>query len=94
MRVEWTEAAIQDLQSVRRYIAYDSAAAANRVVKKILNAAQHLSEQPSIGRQGRVLHTRELIIPKTPYVVPYRVKNSVVEILRVFHGAMEWPEEF
>jgi toxin ParE1/3/4 len=45
------------------------------------------------GRPGRWPGTRELIIPGTPYIVPYRVKGPVVEILRVFHGARRWPDE-
>ncbi len=46
-----------------------------------------------MGRPGRVLGTRELIVSSAPYIVPYRVKNNFIEILRVLHVAMEWPEE-
>jgi plasmid stabilization system protein ParE len=38
--------------------------------------------------------TRELVVANTPYLVPYRVRNNVVEILRVFHGARKWPQKF
>ena len=27
-------------------------------------------------------------------IIPYRVNHMTIEILRVFHGAMQWPEEF
>jgi plasmid stabilization system protein ParE len=37
-------------------------------------------------RNGRVPGTRELVIPKTPYIVPYRVRHSTIEIARVYHA--------
>ena len=40
-----------------------------------------------MGRSGRVSGTRELVIPKTPFVVPYRLQRNVIQILRVYHGA-------
>jgi plasmid stabilization system protein ParE len=48
---------------------------------------EQLRDFPAMGRPGRVAGTRELVIPGKPYVVPYRVKESVIEILRVFHTA-------
>jgi toxin ParE1/3/4 len=53
-----------------------------------------LAEHPAMGRSGRVPGTRELIITGTPYLIPYRVKGKVVEILRVFHGSRRWPSGF
>jgi toxin ParE1/3/4 len=35
-----------------------------------------------------------LVVANTPYLVPYRVRNNVVEILRVFQGARKWPQKF
>lgn len=94
MIIKWLDDAVNDIQALRHYIAHDDAAAARRVVKKILQTIEILSAQPEIGRQGRIVNTRELIISDTPYIVPYRVKNNAIEILRVFHCAMQWPEDF
>jgi toxin ParE1/3/4 len=44
-----------------------------------------------MGRPGRVPGTREFVIARTPYVVPYRVRGDAIEILRVYHGARLWP---
>jgi toxin ParE1/3/4 len=93
MIIKWLDDAINDLQALRQYIAKDKPPAANRVAKQILKAVDLLSDQPAMGRPGRVLGTRELIISSVPYIVPYRVKNSSIEILRVLHVAMEWPSE-
>lgn len=94
MRVKWLDDAIDDLQSLRDYIATENPAAANNIAKRILKAVTLLSEQPNIGRQGRVPHTREFIISSTPFIIPYRMKNNIIEILRVLHCAMQWPSDF
>lgn len=93
MIIRWLDDAVTDLQSLRHYIAQDNAVAAIKVVKKILHSVEALSEQPGIGRPGRVVNTRELVISGTPYIIPYRVKDNTIEILRVFHNAMQWPED-
>lgn len=92
MIIYWLEDAIRDLQHLRHYIAQDNKNAAKKIVKKIMHSTELLIEQPGMGRPGRVLNTRELVISDTPYIVPYRVKNEVIEILRVFHSSMRWPE--
>jgi toxin ParE1/3/4 len=51
-----------------------------------------LTDTPEIGRPGRVEGTREPIVPRTPYIVD-SVEGEMVTILRVLHGAQEWPEE-
>jgi toxin ParE1/3/4 len=91
----WSPEAIDDLASLRAYIAEDSPAAAQRVVLHILHDVEALlSEHPAMGRPGRVPETRELVIPDTPFVVPYRVQDRTIQVLRVFHTARRWPETF
>ncbi len=94
MKITWLEDAVYDLRELRCYIAKDNVIAANQVAQRILTSIEILSEQPEMGRGGRVPHTRELIVPGTPYIIPYKVKGNSIEILRVYHCAMEWPEEF
>ena len=91
MKIIWLDCAIDDLRALRRYIAKDNHTAALRIAKKIVDSVDVLSEQPGIGRQGRISHTRELIITATPYIVPYRVKSHKLEVLRVLHASMQWP---
>ena len=93
MEIRWLEDALADVTEIYRYIAADNPRAAARVVERIQAAIRLLAELPHRGRPGRWAGTRELIIPGTLYIVPYRVKGDLVEILRVFHGARRWPEE-
>ena len=36
--------------------------------------------------------TRKLIIPDTPYIVPYRVRGTIIEIVGVYHTSRRWPD--
>ena len=95
MTILWSPEAIDDLMSLRAYVADDNPAAARRVVLHIMHNIEQLpSDNPQMGRPGRVPGTRELVIPRTPFVVPYRLKSDIIQILRVYHGARRWPESF
>ena len=93
MRIEWLLEAGQDLVEIRNFISTDRLGAAAQVAKRILDTVAYLREHPEIGRVGRIPGTRELIIPGLPYIVPYRVKNAVIQILGVLHTSQEWPKE-
>jgi plasmid stabilization system protein ParE len=94
MRVRWLRKALRNLDDEAAYIATDNAAAARLVVKRVLDAVSSLAEQPGLGRPGRVPSTRELIVAKTRYIVPYRVRGDTVEILRVFHTSRRLPDRW
>lgn len=94
MRVRWLRKALANLDEEAEYIAKDNPAAAGRLVLRILAEAELLRDNPPMGRAGRVPGTRELVVAGTPYIVPYRVRDELVEILRVLHGARKWPGKF
>jgi len=95
MIVVWSPAAIADLTQLRTYIGEDDPSAAQQVALHIAhNVETLLPANPQIGRPGRVPGTRELVIPKTPFIVPYRIVDGTIEVLRVYHGARRWPERF
>jgi len=95
MKIAWSPAAIEDLISLRAYIAEDNPAAARRTVQHIVESIEQLlPDNPRIGRAGRVPGTRELVIPRSPYIVPYRLQRTTIQILRVYHAARRWPDSF
>ena len=95
MKIAWSPEAIEDLVSLRAYIAEDNPAAAHRTVLHIIaSIEQLLPHNPRIGRAGRVPGTRELVIPRSPYIVPYRLQRTTIQILRVYHAARRWPDSF
>ena len=93
MNIIWSPEAIEDLISLRAYITENDPDAARRVVLHIVqNIEQLLLDHPHMGRTGRLPGIRELVIPKTPFVIPYRLQRSAIQILRVYHGAQRWPD--
>jgi toxin ParE1/3/4 len=92
MTVRWTPTSLRDLDSLHSYISQDNATAALAVVETLLKGIAALTRNPEMGRAGRVTGTRELVI--APYVIAYRSRKSVVEILGIIHGARRWPDAF
>ena len=91
MKIVWTRRAIRHLVSLREYIEKDSEQNAALVAKRFLEAVDLLQTQPYMGRPGRVLGTRELVAPGTPYIIPYRIRRERLELIAVFHGRQKWP---
>jgi toxin ParE1/3/4 len=68
--------------------------AIRHVAKRILDSIDLLKSQPDMGRPGRVLGTRELVIPGIPDIIPYRVQRGRLELIAIFHGRQKWPPKF
>ena len=49
-RVEWSPAALTDVEAIASYISRDSVAYAAAVVKRILDSTRNLTKFPFIGR--------------------------------------------
>ncbi|MFZ4499506.1 MAG: type II toxin-antitoxin system RelE/ParE family toxin [Burkholderiales bacterium] len=91
MRLRWLRRALENLDAEAAYIAQEDPAAARLVVQRILTAVRLLATQPALGCPGRVAGTRELVVPRTRYLVPYRARGQTVEILRIFHTSRKPP---
>ncbi len=94
MRVVLSPQAREDLREIFLYLAADNPAAAHLILTRIQERVKELRDNPHIGRPGRVPGTRELVVSKTPYLVPYQVRDEVLQILRVYHGSRLWPKDF
>lgn len=92
MKLTWSAFALSDRDAIFTYIEADNPSAAVLVDERIVAALRRLIDFPASGRIGRIAGTRELVIIGTPYVAAYAVAESSVRILRVLHGAQEWPD--
>lgn len=92
--VEWLRIALANLDAEAEYISRDDPGAASRILTTLQRAVGNLRNVPAMGRAGRVMGTRELVVPGTLYIVRYRVRKQTVEILRLFHAARRWPKNF
>jgi toxin ParE1/3/4 len=93
MRIRWLRTALRNLDQHADYIAKDDSTAARNAVQRIRAAVDQLADYPNMGRSGRVPLTRELIVGGTPWIIVYRVRADMVEIIRVLHGAQSWPPQ-
>ena len=96
MEIKWLRKALLNLEQEAEYIAKDNPQAARLVVNSIYHTVSLLRNNASLGHPGRLPGTRELVIPKTRYIVPYRVRPRLqrIEILRVFHASRKLPERW
>jgi len=93
MHLEWSLFALSDREAIFDYIEADSPRAAISVDDRIEARVEGLAQFPEMGRPGRIEGTRELVISGTPYIAAYRIVSGTVRILRVLHGAQQWPDE-
>jgi len=96
MEIKWLRKALKNLDQEAEYITKDNPDAARLIVQRIVSTISLLSDNPSLGHPGRLPGTNELIIPKTRYIVPYRVRPRLqqIEILRVLHTSRKLPERW
>ena len=95
MRIEWLQQALDDFDAAITRIDKLNPQAACNIAKIVHLHVRQLQHMPLIGRPGRVENTRELVIPGTHFIIPYRFDgHHLIELLAVMHDAREWPEEF
>ena len=96
MQVRWLKKALLNLNDEAAFIAQDDPAAAQLVVQRIRTSIDHLANNPALGHTGRIHGTRELLVPGTRYIIPYRVRpgSNQIEILRVFHTSRRLPQRW
>ena len=91
MQVQWTVSAGLDREAAIDYMAKYNLSAALNQLDEIEWQTDRLADYPKLGRPGRVKGTRELVVNRTPFIVVYRIKGEIVQILRMLHGAQQWP---
>ena len=91
MRVRWTSDAADDLERISDYIAEDRPETARLIALDIIRSVDALDAFPKRGPPGRVEGTRELVLAALPFIAVYEVLADEVQVLRILHGAQEWP---
>jgi len=87
MRVIWTRRAQRDLVEIRRFIARDSPAAAQRWIARLRDGARKAADFPLGGIRVPELNLenlREAILGG--YRIVYRVEAEAIVVLTVFEG--------
>lgn len=89
-RVRWTAEAERWLREIHDYIARDNPAAALRTVRGIYERAETLAMLPDRGYQyeGRPDEPVRILL-YGHYRIAYLVREEAVDILGIFHGALD-----
>ena len=91
MQVRYTRLAISDLSQAYGYIEADSPQNARAIGKRIEKSIDTLALYPLLGKQGRVEGTREFLVTGTPFIIIYRAKKDVLQILSILHTSRKYP---
>ena len=88
--IRWSREAEQWLKEIYDYIAQDNPVAANKVVSGIYEKAQLLSEFPKLGYTYRSEPEGDIrIILYGHHRIAYIINDDSIDILGVFHGALD-----
>ena len=89
--IKWTEEAAKWLEDIYKYIAQDNPEAAVKVINRIYEKVQTLKDFPEMGYRYRSESDGEIrVLLYGHYRIAYMIRNkTVLEILGVFHGALE-----
>jgi addiction module RelE/StbE family toxin len=91
MQLRWTEEAAADLERITDYLFEHTPERAARLVRALYEAPTTLVTFPNRGRPGKKEGTREFVMSPLPYIVVYTVRSEVVYVVRILHGAQQWP---
>ena len=91
-RIEPSRAALADFDAAYDYIARDNPRAASQVLRTLDRSIQLLADQPKLGRVFRHRRHRLRLLTHREYLVFYRERPGVIEIVRVIHGRRNIPD--
>lgn len=91
MQLRWTEEAADDLDRIADYLLLHAPDRAQELIRTVYDAPATLLTFPNRGRRGKRDGTRELVLPPLPYIVVYTVRRDVIFVVRILHGAQQWP---
>lgn len=90
MRLAWSGPAVKDRKAIFSHIATENPIAAVAMDDLFVDRARLLLDHPKPGRPGRQPGTRELVAHRN-YLLIYGINRGTILILRVLHGARQWP---
>jgi len=93
-RLRWTEQAVEDLRSIRRFIERDSPRYGRLVAERLFEATELIALFPQGGRKVPEVDDesiRELIVGE--YRVVYRLEGEVAVLLTIFRSSRLFPFE-
>jgi toxin ParE1/3/4 len=88
VRVFWTDAALNQLEAIRDYLAQTSPQYAQRTVERLVNRSEKIAAFPRAGRmvpEYEIDEVRQVI--EGSYRIIYLIKEDQIEVLAIIHTA-------
>ena len=85
--LEWSEEALEDIESIANYIEKDSPTYAKSVVSKLFEKAELLQEFSELGRKVPEMNNpqiREIFVYS--YRLVYKIEHTKILFIAVVHG--------
>jgi addiction module RelE/StbE family toxin len=97
VKLRYSRRARRQLDNIHAYIHERNPDAATRVIARIRQSTNLLTDFPNLGPHGLVTETRELVVVGLPYIIVYRLAkedDAFVDILGVYHMAQDRARDF
>lgn len=86
-----TRRTLQALSEVLDYYESQQNGLGARFLRSYDTQIEVVRDMPKIGRTGKVFGTRELVMQDFPFLVVYRIRKDYLEIVRLIHQSMKYP---
>ena len=93
-RIIRSQESLDDVVGIGMYIGQDNPAAAKRMVRKIEERIQLLSDFPRSGTKRPDLADNLRCVAEGNYVIFFRPLDDGIEVVRVIHGARDYETMF
>jgi len=85
LSIKWTPPARQDILEAAKHALEEDPAKAAKLAATIFKAVEQLALFPGSAPPGRIEGTRQLNLPKLPFVIVYKIGFTELHILRILH---------
>ena len=91
-RIELSRVALADFDDIYDYVARHNPRAAAQVLRSLDESIQLLADQPKLGKVFRHRRPHLRLLTHGVYLVFYRERPGVIEVVRVIHGRRNVPD--
>ncbi len=92
--VRLSHLADRDLDSIRDFIFENNPAAANAVLEELFNALELLAANSQLGERHEDLQPGLRPFSVRPYAIMYQDASDGIHVVRIVHGARDFPALF
>lgn len=85
INIFWTDRALSSFETELDYYGEINPKLARELSIIVTESIKNISVMPGIGRHGKKIDTREFVIGKFPYIIAYRIRSEVLEVLAIIH---------